>query len=55
VQPPVLIPVTGADLSEKQAFVSGVRRLQTGLNFLGWGLIALGIALQVRRKEEREY
>jgi hypothetical protein len=55
-RPDVLIPVTGADLSEKlnerQALVSRVHQLQTGLNFMGFGLILIGLTLMTGKKEE---
>jgi hypothetical protein len=52
--PVVLIPVTGADFSsgqnEKQRMVSRVHQMQTGLNFLGLGLILMGIASMSGKK-----
>jgi hypothetical protein len=57
-RPPVLIPVTGADLtgveSEKQIFVSRVHQVQTGLNFLGFGLLLIGMVLMSGKKKEEE-
>jgi hypothetical protein len=57
-QPQVLIPVTGADLTEKQSerqiFVSRVRQLQSGMNLLGFGLILIGLMLMGGKKEEKE-
>jgi len=55
-QPQVLIPVTGADLSEKQAekqvLASRTNQLQTGMNFLGFGLLLIGIMLMGGKKED---
>jgi tetrahydromethanopterin S-methyltransferase subunit F len=52
----VLIPVTGDDLSakqsEKQALVSRIRQLQTGLNFLGFGFLIIGMMLMIGKKED---
>ncbi len=53
-QPQVLIPVTGADLSEKQIMVSRIHQLQTGMNFLGLGLMLIGMMLMGGKKEELE-
>jgi hypothetical protein len=56
--PPVIIPVTGADFSEsaseRQAFVSRIQHLQSGLNILGFGLLLIGMTLMVGRKEDDE-
>lgn len=51
-QPQVLIPVTGVDLTAKQIFVSRIHQLQTGLNFLGFGLILIGLTLMRGKKED---
>jgi hypothetical protein len=57
-QAQVLIPVTGADLSEKsnerQALLSRVRQTQGGLNFLALGLLLMGITLMGSKKKEDE-
>jgi hypothetical protein len=57
-QPQVLIPVTGDDLSEKenerQVLVSRIHQFQTGLNFLGFGLILMGITLMAGKKKEED-
>ncbi len=50
----MLIPVTGADLSEKQIMVSRIHQLQTGMNFLGLGLMLIGMMLMGGKKEELE-
>lgn len=55
-QPQVLIPVTGADLSEKlserQLFVSRIHQVQSGMNFMGFGLMLIGMMLMRGKKEE---
>jgi hypothetical protein len=52
----VLIPVTGADLSEKlserKLLVSRIHQLQSGLNFIGFGLMLIGLVLMRSKKEE---
>jgi hypothetical protein len=54
----VLVPLTGDDLSEReserQVFVSRVNQLQTGLNFLGFGLMLIGMMLMGGKKKEEE-
>jgi hypothetical protein len=52
--PAALIPVTGMDLSteqnKRQLMVSRIHQMQTGLNFLGLGLILMGITLMSSSK-----
>jgi hypothetical protein len=56
--PAALIPVTGADLgmeqNQKQLMVSRIHQVQTGLNFLGLGLILMGITLMSSGKATRQ-
>jgi hypothetical protein len=55
-QPPVLIPVTGADLSAEQTqrlfFIARSHQLQSGMNFLGLGLMLIGMVLMGGKKKE---
>ena len=55
-KPQVLIPVTGMDLTEKQnnqqAFITRTRQLQSGMGFLGFGLMLIGLTLMIGKKED---
>ena len=54
-----LIPVTGADLTASSSdarlvMINRIHQLQTGMNFLGFGLMLIGSVLMIGKKEDDE-